>query len=66
MALTVAQIDAEIAKIQSAGQRYRQGDFEFERGRLSDLLAARKAAVEQERVTGKTMFQRVRFGKVGM
>lgn len=65
MSLTVAQIDAEITKITSAGQRYQQGDFEFERARLADLLVARKAAVAQERVTNKTMFQRVRFGTVG-
>lgn len=65
MAISVAEIDSEIDKIRSAGQSYTQGDFTFQRARLSELLEARKAAVEQERSSGKTMFQRVRFGKVG-
>jgi hypothetical protein len=64
MALTVAEIDAAIAAINSAGQRYQEGDFEFERARLSDLLEARKIAVATERNTAKTIFQRVRFGTV--
>jgi len=62
--MTVAEIDAAIAKINAAGQRYQEGDFEFERAKLSDLLEARKAAVAQERNTSKNIFQRVRFGRV--
>jgi len=64
MAMTVAQIDAEIAKVTSAGQRYKDGTFEFERPRLSDLLEARKSALANERNTNQTIFQRVRFGGV--
>lgn len=65
MGLTVAQIDAAIATINSAGQSYQEGDFQFERARLADLLEARKIAVAEERIAANKVFQRVRFGTVG-
>lgn len=65
MSLSVSQIDAAIAAINSAGQSYQEGDFTFERARLADLLAARKIAVAEERIAANKVFRRVRFGTVG-
>jgi len=63
MALTVAQIDAAIAAINSAGQSYIIGDREFHRADIEALRKMRLDAIATERSAGKSMFQRVRMGK---
>jgi hypothetical protein len=65
MALTVSAIDAAISAVNSAGQSYTIGDRTFQRGDLETLRKMRLDAIATERSTGKTIFQRVRFGKVG-
>jgi len=64
MALTVAEIDAAIQKINSGGQSYKIGDQEFTRGDLDALRRMRNDAIATSRNTSKAIFQRVRFGGV--
>jgi len=66
MALTVAQIDAAISAVNNGGQEYTIGDTTFKRGDLETLRQLRKDAIATERSAAKTIFQRVRFGKVGL
>lgn len=65
MALTVSSIDAAISAINAGGQSYVIGDREFTRADLESLRKLRIDAIASERVSGKNMFQRVRFGTVG-
>ena len=64
MALTVVQIDAAISAVNSAGQSYKIGDREYRRGDLDVLRQMRKDAIANERLSNKTIFQRVRFGGI--
>lgn len=65
MALTVAAIDAAIAAVNSAGQEYTIGDRSFTRADLETLRKMRLDAIATERAASKSIFQRVRFVKVG-
>ena len=62
MSLSVAQIDAAITAVINGGQSYKIGDRTFTRADLEILQKLRKDAVATERVDGKKIFQRVRFG----
>jgi hypothetical protein len=65
MALSVSTIEAAITAVTTGGQSYVIGDREFRRGDLEVLRQMRLDAIAAERNTAKTIFQRVRFGKVG-
>jgi len=64
MALTVAEIEAEIRKLNAAGQSYTIGDQGVTRADLRYLLQALKAAEAKERAASQTIFQRVRMGRL--
>lgn len=66
MALTVSQVDAAITAITSGSQEYTIGDRTYKRGDLDALRKLRKDAQATEDGAANRIFQRVRFGRVGL
>jgi hypothetical protein len=64
MAITSAEFETAIRAINTGGQEYTIGDRTFRRGDLATLRQLLRDAIATERASGKTMFQRVRFGSV--
>lgn len=66
MALTVSQVDAAITAITAGAQEYTIGDRTYKRGDMETLRKLRKDAQALEDGAANRIFQRVRFGRVGI
>jgi len=66
MALTVSQVDAAITAITAGAQEYTIGDRTYKRGDMETLRKLRKDAQAVEDGAANRIFQRVRFGRVGI
>ena len=63
MSLTIADVEAAIAKVES-GQKYRVDGFTYERPDLSTLIALRDKLKNEDAATNKTQFGLAKFTAV--